>query len=164
MNADLLLLGPGSFAGSTLAALMTGDLVRAVVATRARRVLVNNLAREPHASYGIEQHERILRDHIVIKSGGDSALIDAMSHTPLGHRADDRSDGSVAYASCVARPGEHTHDETLLAAALSQHFGLLSIGSRPTPEVDANALALFEEALTAATGRLGQVSATVSSR
>ena len=153
-SADLVLMGPGSFVGSTLAALMTGDLAQAVVATRARRVLVNNLEREPNASYGIEQHERILRDHILIKCGGDTAPIDAMSHTPRGHRADARSDGSLEYASCLARPGEHTHDETLLATALSQHFGLVPIGPRPTPEVDAAALALFEEALTAARRRL----------
>jgi uncharacterized cofD-like protein len=154
MKADLLLIGPGSFAGSTLAALMTGDLVRAVVATRARRVFINNLAREPNASYGIEEHERILRDHIVIKSGGDTALIDALSHTPRRHRADARADGSIRYASCIARPGERTHDETLLATALGKHFGLVPSSPRPTPAVDVEARALFEQALTAARGRL----------
>jgi hypothetical protein len=122
-------------------------------------VLVNNLEREPQASYGIDEHERIVRDHLLIKSGGDPVPIDALSHIHRGHRADVRSDGSTEYASVLARPGEHTHDEALLATALAKHFGLVprERGSSDVPaaaEVDPEAMALFDETLSHARKRL----------
>jgi 2-phospho-L-lactate transferase/gluconeogenesis factor (CofD/UPF0052 family) len=154
MDAEIVFIGPGSFIGSTLAALTTGDLARALVSTRARRVFIQNLEREGTASYGIDEHERILRDHIIIKSGGDNPPIDTLTHTRSGHRADGRSDGSIEYASPLTRPREHTHDEELLVKALMQHFGLSLVSERPIPEVDDQAIALFEDALTRARRRL----------
>ncbi len=154
MEADLVFIGPGSFVGSTLAALTTGDLARSLVATRAQRVLVNNLEREGSASFGIDEHERILRDHILIKSGGDTAPIDALSHIRRGHRADARSDGSVEYGSCLARSGERGHDEALLRESLIKHFGLVPSTPSAPLEVDAAADVLFEEALASARRRL----------
>ncbi len=154
LEADLVFIGPGSFVGSTLAALTTADLARALTRTRAKRVLVNNLEREANVGYGIDEHERIVRDHLLIKSGGDVVPIDALSHILRGHRADARSDGSTEYASQLARPGEHAHDEALLRDSLAHHFRLAPAIRAPEVEVDPEALALFEETLEAARRRL----------
>lgn len=155
--ADLVFIGPGSFVGSTLAALTTADIASSVVRTRARRVLVQNLGREAGATYGIDQHERIVRDHLLIKSGGDATTLDALSHADApAHCARARSDGSTEYVSCLRRGGENAHDESLLAQALSVHFGLEPAEPRllaaQAEEADANAL--FEKTLAAARRRL----------
>lgn len=155
--ADLVFIGPGSFVGSTLAALTTGDIASSVVSAPGRRVLVQNIVNEAGATYGIDQHERIVGDHLVIKSGGDSVSLDVLSNADApAHRAEQRSDGSKEYFSPLRRAGEHAHDEDLLTSALSFHFGLEIAASRSlasdAEEADANAV--FEKTLAAAKQRL----------
>lgn len=157
-DADLVFIGPGSFVGSTLAALTTGDLATAIVNSPARRVLVMNLAREADANYGVDQHERIVRDHLLIKSGGDAATLDVLAHSEGGPRAEARSDGSTAFLSPLRRDGAATHDERLLAEALAAHFGLAPVEARAVDD-DAQADWRFEEALAAARRRLRVASA-----
>lgn len=152
--ADFVFIGPGSFVGSTLAALTTGDVAAALVRARARRVLVQNLRSEADAAYGIDQHERILRDHLVIKSGGDAVSLDLLSSSESpGHHARPRPDGSTEYVSCLHRAGESTHDEELVAHALAFHFDLDAAEARE-PREDAEADALFDETLAAARRRV----------
>jgi uncharacterized cofD-like protein len=156
-SADVVFIGPGSFVGSTLAALTTGDIAASVVEARARRVLVQNLGREAGATYGVDQHERIVRDHLVIKSGGDAVILDVLSHSDeAGHRANARPDGSTEYLSRLRRDGESAHDEDLLAQALAAHFGFAPARPRPggSEAEEAEADALFEATLAAARRRL----------
>lgn len=155
--ADFVFIGPGSFVGSTLAALTTADIASSVVASRARRVLVQNIGDEPGATCGIDQHPRIVRDHLLIKSGGDTATLDVLSHAESPcHRAAAGSDGATSFFSPLRRGGGDAHDEALVAEALCAHFGLSPAG-RPvlaTDAEEAEADAVFEETLAAARRRL----------
>lgn len=64
-DADLLLLGPGSWFTSVLPHLLIPELRAAIVASRARRVVVLNLAPEPGETAGFspEQHLAVLSQH-----------------------------------------------------------------------------------------------------
>ncbi len=152
-EADLVFIGPGSFAGSTLAALTTGDLAAAIVESPARRVLVQNLAREADAKYGVDQHERIVRDHLEIGSGGDSASLDVLAHAEGPPRSETRADGSRAMTAALCRPGLGMHDEGFLAAALAHHFGLEPIPPRTATD-DEHATRIFDDTFEAARARL----------
>jgi uncharacterized cofD-like protein len=153
-EADLVFIGPGSFVGSTLAALTTGDLGAALVRSRARRTLVMNLALEADAQYGIGEHERIVRDHLVIKSGGEAVAFDVLSHADEDEpRVVTRSDGSLELVARLRRENAATHDEALVAHALGAHFGLRPAAPR-APTEDRAANRRFDEVLTAARRRL----------
>jgi uncharacterized cofD-like protein len=90
--ADLVVLGPGSFYGSVLAALAAPSLQRAVAATSARRVLVHNL----FAVESVDHRAQVLADHGV-------PVDDVLVH---GGTAD------------LARPNGLAHDPDKLGAAL----------------------------------------------
>ncbi len=152
-DASLVFIGPGSFVGSTLAALTTGDLAAAIVKSRARRVLVQNLAREADAQYGIDQHERILRDHLVIKSGGEAVSLDVLAHDDAGVRTQSRADGSFELFARLRHPDGKAHDVALLSAALAEHFDLAPASRGPFSD-DMAAERRFEETLAAARSRL----------
>jgi uncharacterized cofD-like protein len=64
-EADLLLLGPGSWFTSVLPHLLVPELREAVIASRGRRVVVLNLAPEPGETAGFspEQHLAVLSQH-----------------------------------------------------------------------------------------------------
>lgn len=153
-EADLVLMGPGSFVGSTLAALTTGDLADAVVRSPGRKVLVRNLAREADATYDVEEHERILRDHLMIKSEGEAISLDVLTHEEQAPRALRREDGSSDLRAPLRRAAGGQHDEELLSAAFAHHFGLAPL-QRVTPAPDPASRRRFDTALAAARRRLG---------
>jgi uncharacterized cofD-like protein len=153
-EADLVLIGPGSFVGSTLAALTTGDLADAVVRSPARKVLVSNLAREAEEIADGGDHERILRDHLVIKSEGGAVMLDVLAHEEGEPRAIHRSDGSCELRARLRRAAEATHDEELLTAALSHHFAL-GLSPRGARAADPASRLRFDEALASARRRVG---------
>ena len=64
-GADVLVLGPGSWFTSVLPHLLVPDLRDAVIASRARRIVVLNLAPEPGETAGFspEQHLAVLSQH-----------------------------------------------------------------------------------------------------
>jgi uncharacterized cofD-like protein len=64
-TADVLLLGPGSWFTSVLPHLLVPELRDAVITSRARRVIVLNLAPEPGETAGFspEQHLAVLSQH-----------------------------------------------------------------------------------------------------
>jgi len=64
-DADVLVLGPGSWFTSVLPHLLVPDLRDAVLTSRARRVIVLNLAPEPGETAGFspEQHLAVLSQH-----------------------------------------------------------------------------------------------------
>jgi uncharacterized cofD-like protein len=125
-EADLVLIGPGSFVTSTLAAVMTGDLAGALVAARGERVLIQNLVeegtREPF-SRG-DEHLRLLRDHLCIGSGNDRFSLSTLAHGPHRRRwVDDSS--TWRHVSPLADPSEPSqHEVGRVVAALAFHFGL----------------------------------------
>lgn len=136
-DADLLLFGPGSFVGSTLAVLTTGDVARAVAESGASRVLVRNVAREEHTNVpgavGFDDHERLFRDHLVIGSLGDPVAFDVLAHGAEA-RAVAREDGTRELLFPVAEPGHRRHAPGALRAALAHHFELAP-RSDPPPSI-----------------------------
>ena len=125
-QADLILIGPGSFVTSTLAAVMTGDLAGAIVASDGERVMVQNLVdeatREP-LSRG-EEHVRLLRDHLCIGSGNDRFSLSLLAH---GRHHDRRmlDPATTRLVSPLADPSNRSqHEDGRVADALAFHFGL----------------------------------------
>ena len=153
-EADVVLIGPGSFVGSTLAALTTGDLADAVVRSSARKVLVSNLVREAGESPEGGDHERLLRDHLMIKSGGGSVMLDVLAHEDAEARSTRRPDGSSELRARLRRGAEATHDGALLASALAHHFELAGAARSAVPS-DPAARRRFDDALAAALRRIG---------
>jgi uncharacterized cofD-like protein len=119
-RADVVFIGPGSFFGSTLAAVTTGDLAGAVVRSGARVVFVANVALEEAAVPHDAEAERVLRDHLIIKSGGELVTMDVLRHGEE-ERIATRADGSVEITARLAQPGSRVHDRDLLASALARY-------------------------------------------
>lgn len=122
LAADLVFFGPGSFVGSTLAAITTCDIAEALAETKARRVFVENLFPEPNLDYATHEVERILRDHLVIRSGGELVAFDVLRNG-AAVSATTREDGTSMLEAPVSRDGR-THDVELFASALASHFTL----------------------------------------
>jgi uncharacterized cofD-like protein len=101
-GADLVVLGPGSFYGSVLAALATPAMQREVAASPGRRVLVHNL----FAVESVDERVRVLGDHgipvdlVVVPSGLGRASVD----------------GPEVVVADVARPNGLAHDPQKLGA------------------------------------------------
>ncbi|HSO38911.1 MAG TPA: gluconeogenesis factor YvcK family protein [Labilithrix sp.] len=159
-DADILFMGPGSFVGSTLAVLTTGNVAGAVVGARGRRILVRNVSREEHSaisgSVPYVDHERILRDHLVIGSGGEPVSFDVLAHDAreAGMRA--RPDGTRELLGPVASDDGRTHDPARLAEVLALHLGLVPRvrGDSQVASVDGEAQAIFDRYMATARLRL----------
>lgn len=124
--ADLLLIGPGSFYTSTLSAVATADMPGAICAARARRVLITNLTSEGEQTrgFGDEDYVRVLRDHLVIGSLGESVPIEVLRHTDGADERGLLADGTRYLATRLAQPGTRQHDPELLADAFARYLGL----------------------------------------
>lgn len=154
-EADLVLVGPGSFVTSTLAAVMTGDLAEAIVGSHAHRVLVQNLADDPEQTPRDDAGNRLrlFRDHLCIGAGTDDFELMVLAHGPdhERHRLDERT---VALRSPLAGAGNGArHEHARVALALQHHFGL---GVRSERELvdDPRAIDRFERHLASARARL----------
>ncbi|WP_420121890.1 gluconeogenesis factor YvcK family protein [Nakamurella sp.] len=120
-EADLITLGPGSWFTSVLPHLMLPDLAAAILASRAAKVVVLNLAAQAGETEGFspEQHLDVLSDHAP-ELAIDSVLADrasvalpqrlATAAARLGARLD---------LDDVAIPGTARHDPAGLAASLA---------------------------------------------
>lgn len=64
-DADLIVLGPGSWFTSVIPNMLVPDIAAALARTRARKMLVLNLAPQPGetAGFSAEQHLHVLRQH-----------------------------------------------------------------------------------------------------
>jgi uncharacterized cofD-like protein len=123
MDADLVVLGPGSWFTSVIPHLLVPGLAKALHATTARRALVLNLAAEPGetAGFSAERHLHVLAQHapgfrvhdIVVDAGRVPSELERqqLSRTAAMLNAD------VRFAD-VARAGTSLHDPAKLAAVL----------------------------------------------
>jgi uncharacterized cofD-like protein len=140
-DADVLLFGPGSFVGSTLAVLATADVAEAVASSRARRVLVRNVARDEHTNVpgavAFDDHERLFRDHLVIGSLGDPVFFDVLVDAPTAG-VSTREDGSHELRFPLADAAGRRHEPALLRAGLAAHLGLAArpLDAPPSPDSD----------------------------
>ncbi len=120
-DADLVLLGPGSWFTSVLPHLLVPDLHEALVTTRARRFVVLNLVPQPGETAGFspEQHLDVLSQHAP-RLRVDAVLADAGSvPTPDRLRAAATGLGAQTLLDRVADPAlPGRHDPEALAASL----------------------------------------------
>lgn len=122
-DADLVVLGPGSWFSSVIPHVLVPDLHEALLHTGALKVLILNLAAEPGetAGFSAERHLHVLAQHAP-DFRVDCIVVDAAS-VPDGRerehlaRAAARFGAEVEYAD-VSEPGTHRHDPAGLAAAL----------------------------------------------
>ena len=121
-EADLVVLGPGSWFTSVLPHLLVPDLATALATTAARRILVLNLAPQPGETAGFspEQHVSALSEHAppgftvhAVLADVDTVLVPARLHRCAATL------GAHAYLDRVAENGStDRHDPVALAAAL----------------------------------------------
>ena len=71
LDADLVVVGPGSLYTSLLPNLLVGDLARALCWSRAVKVYVCNVATQPGETdgYGVAAHVRAIREHLATGIG-----------------------------------------------------------------------------------------------
>ncbi|MFZ0118931.1 MAG: uridine diphosphate-N-acetylglucosamine-binding protein YvcK [Pseudonocardiaceae bacterium] len=121
-DADLVVLGPGSWFTSVLPHLLVPGLASALVSTKGRRVLILNLAPQPGETAGFspEQHLTALCDHAPPGFTVHAVLadVDAVAAPARLHRCA-AALGGHAYLDRVAADGStDRHDPVALAASL----------------------------------------------
>ena len=123
MNADLVVLGPGSWFTSVIPHVLVPSLAAALRATAARRALVLNLAAEPGetAGFSAERHLHVLAQHApgftVHEIIVDAARVPSQRERDQLCRTAAMLEATVSFAD-VSRPGTPLHDPAKLAAAL----------------------------------------------
>ncbi len=138
LDADLVVLGPGSWFTSVIPHLLVPGLAAALQATPARRALVLNLAAEPGetAGFSAERHLHVLSQHapgfrvhdIVV----DVARVSSERERQHLGRTATRLNADVRFAD-VARTGTSLHDPAKLAAVLDSIRGRKAVmPSSPT--------------------------------
>ncbi|MFE2428153.1 uridine diphosphate-N-acetylglucosamine-binding protein YvcK [Streptomyces sp. NPDC059373] len=124
LDADWVVLGPGSWFSSVMPHLLVPDLVCALMETRARKVLALNLAPQPGETEGFspQRHVEVLARHAP-KLTIDVVLADEAAVPDRDSLAEavQRLSGTVELAR-VAAPDGPRHDPELLAAAYDRIF------------------------------------------
>lgn len=122
LNADVVLLGPGSWFTSVLPHLLVPDLRDALVETTARRIVVLNLVPQPGetADFSPEQHLDVIAQHAP-KLRVDAVLADVDSvPTPDRLRAAAADLGAQTLLDRIAAPTTSgRHDPDALAVSLA---------------------------------------------
>jgi uncharacterized cofD-like protein len=132
LRADAVLLGPGSWFTSVLPHLLVPELHEALVATRARKVVVLNLVPQPGetAGFSTEQHLDVLCEHAP-RLRVDAVIADVDS-VPLPDRIVRAAGavGATAYLAKVAVPGApERHDPVALADILRTAIDTAGVGT-----------------------------------
>jgi uncharacterized cofD-like protein len=125
LDADWVVLGPGSWFSSVIPHLLVPRLLHALTETRARRVLSLNLAPQPGETdgYSPQRHVEVLVQHAP-KLAFDVVLADraAVPDQESLSRAAERLGAEVELAPVAAPDGTPRHDPELLAAAYDRIF------------------------------------------
>ena len=128
LDADWVVLGPGSWFSSVLPHLLVPEMAKALTETRARKIVALNLAPQPGetADFSPEAHLDVLAAHAPELSV-DVVLADervvAKADTLRGVAAD--MGGRFVSAPVAMSDGSRRHDPELLAAA---YAGILAHG------------------------------------
>ncbi|MEN3583509.1 uridine diphosphate-N-acetylglucosamine-binding protein YvcK [Streptomyces sp. ZYX-F-203] len=125
LDADWVVIGPGSWFSSVIPHLLVPDLLDALVRTKARRVLSLNLAPQPGETEGFspQRHVEVLRRHapklaLDVVLADEAAVLDRESLTDAA-----KEFGAAVELAPVARTdGTPRHDPELLAAAYDRIF------------------------------------------
>ncbi len=131
-DADLVILGPGSWFTSVLPHLMLPDIAAALIRCRAHRLVVLNLAPQPGETEGFspEQHLDVLSAHAP-SFRIDTVLADVASVALPGRllAASERMGARLDLAR-IAYPGTPRHDPAALAEALATVLARAASGFR----------------------------------
>lgn len=107
VNADVIIVGPGSLYTSILPVLLVDGVAATISGLRATRILVSNLMTEPGETdgYGLDDHLRVIRDH----TGFHLFDLVVANRQPLGAAAvahyRDRGSVPVVVPNCVKYAG-----------------------------------------------------------
>lgn len=158
--ADIVFMGPGSFIGSTLAVLTTADVAAHIARAPARRVLVKNASSERASGSGasmisLDDQERLLRDHLLIGSGGEMVSVELLAHHHEIARQD-RDDGTIELRAPLLDTAGKVHDPTALSKAIAHHFGFRPRPAQAGAPLSPEAQTIFERYLVSARMRLAQ--------
>ena len=124
-NADWVVFGPGSWFTSVLPHLKVPELARALMQTRAQRIVTLNLAPQPGETddFSPQTHLEVLQAHapdlrvdVVI---ADSGLVE--DEAPLG-KAAEALGARLVLADVAAADGSPRHDVDRLAAVMAKIF------------------------------------------
>ncbi|TCV98053.1 gluconeogenesis factor YvcK family protein [Biostraticola tofi] len=122
-DADLILIGPGSFLTSLMPLLLLGELTQALRRTKAPMVYIDNLGRElsvAAANMSLSQKLQMMEQYI-----GRSGVIDAVVVAPNCDTAG--AEGRIVIQQPLSADGEaHHHDRQRLRKALDS--ALQSLG------------------------------------
>jgi uncharacterized cofD-like protein len=108
LQADLVVIGPGSLYTSILPNLLVHDIARALQQTRAYRVYVCNLATQPGETdnYTVADHVAVINKHVAFGSVTKSGLIDAVLANSNLSVAPDAGGGDTIFVEPVPPPVE----------------------------------------------------------
>ncbi|WP_086827894.1 uridine diphosphate-N-acetylglucosamine-binding protein YvcK [Streptomyces sp. NRRL B-24572] len=128
LDADWVVLGPGSWFSSVIPHLLVPELLDALAETKARKVLSLNLAPQPGETEGFspQRHLEVLGRHapklaLDVVLADEAAVPDVSAREPLADAA--KRLGAAVELAPVARPdGSAKHDPELLAAAYDRIF------------------------------------------
>ncbi|MFD9126908.1 uridine diphosphate-N-acetylglucosamine-binding protein YvcK [Kitasatospora sp. NPDC059571] len=132
LEADWVVLGPGSWFTSVLPHLLVPELAKALTETRARRLLTLNLAPQPGETEGFtpQRHLDVIADHAP-DLAVDAILVDerAVTGGAFGvadlaglEKAAERMGAALVLGSVARSDGTPRHDPELLAAAYDRIF------------------------------------------
>jgi uncharacterized cofD-like protein len=126
-DADIIMMGPGSFFTSTLATLTTANLAESIADSEAQLIFFSNLTPEGEqtAGFRLEDYIRVLRDHITIASVGGAKALSVVHHCKEGHSQTSLADGTRVFGSPLCHSDEGIHDPELVADALAHHFNFM---------------------------------------
>lgn len=110
-NADLVLLGPGSFLTSIMPPLLLPKFAKALNESRAKVILIDNLTREPSPSADFSLQQRIDWCHQIL---GLNVVDQVLCHSDKSYQ-----DGIISYRPLVSKHHIGLHDRGALADALA---------------------------------------------
>ena len=126
LDADWVVLGPGSWFTSVLPHLLVPELADALISTRARRLVALNLVPQPGETGGFSPHTHleVLADHapeltvdVVLADRGASGGATAQLEKAAGMLG-----GRLVLADLAMRDGSPRHDPRQLAGAFAEIF------------------------------------------
>lgn len=126
LNADMIVVGPGSLYTSLLPNLLVQDLLGAIQASRAVKVYVSNIATQNGETdlYSCHDHVRVLEEHVgghlfdvvLCNDNTEAQLSEDSQWVPVDEKT--LSDGRVRCADLVDRNYTWRHDSKRLAETL----------------------------------------------
>ena len=139
LEADMIVLGPGSLYTSLLPNLLVGDLAQAIAASRALKVYVCNTATQPGETtgYNVRDHVEAIERHtqaglfptVLANERQEGPLLPGLAWVPVAAPVNGQRSLVGADLIDIQRPWRH--DSTKLAAAL---ITLLSQAQAQAPE------------------------------